>query len=780
RELVELLRAYEETLAKQRLVDDADVFRLAAENASLLPTDALVLRPADLDLSLLERRFLDALPPHQQLVLQVDEPRTPSFTETFCAVGETNEVREVLRRCLANGWPLDQVEVLHTDTETYVARFYELAESLGVPVTFSEGIPVRYSRPGRALAAWLSWLDNDFPQSKLLEMIRDGLLADFPAELATHFRTVQIGLRRERYLSQLDAEIAALQRRLNERAAETDEEGEMHPEPRTAWQRRLEALQALRKPLLQLLDLATRPILEATGEFLQKHARCANELDNYAREAILERIAELCRWLQTTENKISPSHWLQTILRETRVLGRGPRPGHLYVTGWETGGHSGRPHTFLIGLDSDRFPPAPRPDPLLLDDERAHLSEDLPTSQSQHNRLRQRFEQLFARLRGTVTGSYSCRDIAEGAEKFAGVKLSSEPATAATAPLRESEATSETEWWLWRLCMATPVDAPAELIGDRYPWLRRGLRAAAQRKSIRPTEFDGVVPEAGPVLDPADSPERLCSAHSLETAGACPLRYFFRYALGLEPPEELRLDPNRWLPASEFGLLLHEVFCRHLRDGVPLQKALDDCIAHWRENFPPPTEGVFRRDCRRMEVAIRIFEAEESDWRRQGKFLAFEHEIKGVPMKLADGSTIYLRGRIDRVDETPEGLVLWDYKTGSLKEYLSARSDPFKAGRILQHAIYIALAEADFKKQVAEFVYFFPTHRAHGEYIRFARGTLMNEAPAKLAALRQKIAKGNFIATTKADDCKYCDFLEICRDPATVTAQSKLKQEGES
>jgi RecB family exonuclease len=764
REIIQLLRGYRQMLAERHLIDDADLFRAAHPSP---PSDVLVLVPADLELGVLERRLLEALPARQRIVLPVDEPRASEFTHAFNAVGETNEAREVLRRCLVNGWPLDQVEVLHTDAETYVSRFYEITAALDVPVTFAEGIPVRYSRPGRALAAWLAWIGDNYLQSALVAMIRDGLLEGIPAPLAAALRVVPIGFGRDRYLAQLDAQSAALERQQAE--LETDEEGEPRAEHRASLQRRREALAALRAPVAQLLAVAAQAPLDGAADFLAKHARCINELDNQARAVLQERIAELKSWLPP-DDAIHAGEWLSALLRETRVLGQGPRPGHLYVTGWETGGHSGRPHTFLVGLDSNRFPPAGRPDPVLLDSERQTLSPGLATTRAQRDRAAQRFGQLRARLRGTITASYSCRDVADDSELFSGLAL---PATmtAALAPAAEAEALSEGEWWLWRLCAAPAVREPATVVGERFPWLGRGWRAAEQRQSETFTPYDGHVPEAGPDLDPAVAADRQFSPRRLETLGTCPLRYFFHYALGLREPEELELDADRWLPPAESGQLLHEVFHRHLRDGVALDEALHERIARYREKFPPPNEGVLRRDCRRLERAIRIFAAEEMD----GRPIDFEREISGVPVRLPDGSTIHLRGRIDRVDETVAGLALWDYKTGSPSRYRTKPNDPFRGGRILQHAVYIELAKARYGKPVAQFGYFFPTEKGRGERIAFTPQQL-SDAPRVLAELRGLIARGAFLATTDASDCTYCDFRSICRDVETVTAQSERKQ----
>ena len=107
----------------------------------------------------------------------------------FRAVGEANEVREVLRRALAVGWPLDEIEILVSDRLTYVPLIYETFARLladgesvdDIPVTFQEGLSARQLRPGRALAAWLNWIADDYPQPTLVRMVQEGLLDPYTA-----------------------------------------------------------------------------------------------------------------------------------------------------------------------------------------------------------------------------------------------------------------------------------------------------------------------------------------------------------------------------------------------------------------------------------------------------------------------------------------------------------------------------------------------------------------------------------------------------------------------
>lgn len=161
KELAALLRKYKKELARRGLVDYADMLQTAAQalkNTCGPEGLPLVLLPADLELAALERRLIEAVPEGRLKVLSVDEPghaaRGEAMTDAallrwllvpadstspsgdgsagiFCAIGEVNEVREVLRRCLAACVPLDDVEVLYTDSKTYPPRYLRVIQTVG-------------------------------------------------------------------------------------------------------------------------------------------------------------------------------------------------------------------------------------------------------------------------------------------------------------------------------------------------------------------------------------------------------------------------------------------------------------------------------------------------------------------------------------------------------------------------------------------------------------------------------------------------------------------------
>jgi RecB family exonuclease len=76
----------------------------------------------------------------------------------------------------------------------------------------------------------------------------------------------------------------------------------------------------------------------------------------------------------------------------------------------------------------------------------------------------------------------------------------------------------------------------------------------------------------------------------------------------------------------------------------------------------------------------------------------FRAETGAVPARFeeaipeTDVAGVRLRGRVDRIDITPDGLRAWviDYKTGSLRDAKESKADPLLAGKKLQLPVYLA------------------------------------------------------------------------------------------
>jgi len=904
-EITRIMQEYSEELGTLKLVDYADALGLAREaltEATGLPDgDSVILLPEDirLDLSPREKDLLGSFPAEKTYTLEVDtaerspdasplrnidllswigEPSmapkavpTDNTVSIFTAAGEINEVREVFRRCLRDGVPLDEVELLHTDGDTYIPLIYELAVRLkhepqsgnGLNVTFDEGIPASYSRPGKALTAWASWIGEGFLQSTLVKMLEADLLMIPERGDPAHdrllmpglLRTVKIGLGRERYVPILQGLVERYEGKLAGIEIDLEEEDCEATESRKKALREIEAARSLLDMAKRLLEMCPGKemlvgdgdksaqeidpksvqldILKSARAFLDWFARVADDLDESARHGLMNEIREM----ESLVRKWGPVNldivqWLASLARQVRIMSSGPRPGAIYVTGVDKGGHSGRRHLFIVGLDDSRFPGAGSQDPVVLDSEREDLSRalsmSLPTAKGSLSLKLKRFADLLARISGTITLSFSCRSISDDRETFPSpVVLSAHriisddrnadlnhlmnclPAAASFAPSDVAGCLDLAEWWLSRLCSSRVVEDPEGLLRNHFPHLAKGREAAMLRESPEFTIYDGRVNEPDVTLDPTAETGPRLSSSSLETIGACPRRYFFRNVLGIELPEDVAVDKETWLDPAEFGTLLHEVLyefvSQRLKTGwppaLPDDLELIDGIAGERcestkQRTPPPSDAAFHRQSEELLQACRIFLAHESRQKdRQPVFLEACIGLatpfrKGtdldttqpVRLKLPNGRTIRVGGRIDRIDRlcgaSSEGYVLYDYKSGSAFKYRS--TDLFWSGRAVQHGLYVEMADKVLqdvlnRSKVRQFVYFFPGVKEHGLLISYEPEELA-QTRTILQSLCAIPARGAFLGTDDPDtDCTYCDYTGICGDAKTVKAQCSPK-----
>ncbi len=857
-----LVGEYGRLLDARGLADYARVLRLAAARLAADPDalgrGTLMLLPEDLATNGLERRLLEAMPPARLLRLAVDPPGIPARIRFMCAAGAGNEVRAVLRSCLESGTSLDEVEVLHTDpayaqavAETFAAIARPGVEPTDdAPVTFAEGLPCALSRPGRALSLWLRWMDEGYPQTVLVAMVREGLLETDGigggrgigfSRLARLLRSVPIGQERERYLARIDERIAAGRTRLEalvagDAADDGDADGKPGEDPEVRREQLAGALDGLvlvRGLVARLMDISPAigaggpEIIAAAQRFLATSCRSAGRFDNFAGQKLREELDEMAHWLERVGggDAADVRSWLAELPAQTRVGGSGPQPGCVHVDHVRSGGHTGRPHTFIIGLDDRRFPGAGLQDPLLLDSERALLDAAMPTAGRRLEETTRAFAMLLGRLRGTATLCWPSRDVVEDADLApsqvvidAFRSASGHPAAeqrhlvdaagtpVSMAPAVPEQALDSGEWWLWRFTGDEAVANADAVLQRLVPHLARGLGARAQRASAAFTIWDGRVPLAGSDLDPTAPQGKVLSSNGLEAAGGCPRKFFYRYALGIVPPEELVVDPERWLDPRATGSLLHELFEHYVREilraGRPADVThgrtlilgmLERKLAEYRVRYPSPSLAAFARERDLLVLAAETFVREEErqalETGSEPVFLeaslgmppgehgsALDHPVP-IPVELPGGLVIRARGRVDRIDRTGGpggGWAIWDYKTGGTFGY--DRSDPFPEGRKIQPYLYLRMVErrlrdaTDPRASVSTFGYFFPGEKGRGDRIGWEAGQLAAGGEV-LVRLCRIIASGAFAATTDAGrDCGYCDYRTACGD---VGAQAR-------
>ena len=696
RELREVLRRYVSALETGRYVDGIEVLRRALDAAgrgSPFADGAVCLVAGSTELSALERDFLEKLAPGRLVLLAADAAgawkEIGREARLLRALGEENEIREVLRILLEEKIPFDDAEVLHTDAGVYPPLFWELSREHGIPCTFAGGIPVSYTRPGQAALAFLDWIGQGFAAEVLRKALSSGALTlsrlgggdDAPGTRAAAraLREAGIGWGRERHLTCLERLVSKLEQpeeRAHTDADSTDEQRGRRVEWRA---RRLAAAIRARDFVRRVLALAPesgegsgdlRSLAQAARTFVSEFARAADELDGTARTALDALFAEFSELLPLRLTAAAAVQRLRDAVALLSIAADRPRPGRVHVAHYRAGGFSGRRHTFLVGLDESRLPGRDLEDPVLLDEERRRINESargplLALGRERPREAAAAFWACLGRLRGKLAASYSSFDLrslmqaGEPAPSPVFLDLFRErsdnpradysdlaaalPRAAGFAP-PEAAALDDTEWWLSRLRQGFGGLAP--VVRSVYPWLDDGHRAEQARAGDDFTAWDGFVPSGTPELDPRAGGEPF-SPSRVQDLASCPFKYFVKHVLRVEAPEDIESDPTRWLPPMSEGSLLHEVFrdfferitaagekpeaARH-RDLI-LQIAESRILA-WRDRFPPRSELAFTLQRENILFACRTLLAREEEHCREVTPRHFEVPF-GLPRQVS-------------------------------------------------------------------------------------------------------------------------------------------------
>ena len=771
--------------------------------ATLLETDPVHgLEPPP---QLLRTTSAQAHSPLSYLHAPEQRPAEDIALHLFAAATPMDELREVLRRVAERQLPWDQVEIIATDPRTYGNALYAQARRLGVPLTLTNGIDLARTRTGRAARGYLSWLRESYPAETMRAMLETGDVGskDPPnppgTRLGYRLRRLRIGWGKQRYYEIIEK---ALRASLNP-ASPDDERDAIEAE--RARERERNELRTLRDILLPILDAAPdAPVRLHTTEtritpaaiargllvFLD-HVTGGDESDAVVRAYVRDRLeraaAELTRetgWYtalaiieRVVNARVSPDEEGQPAWASA--------PGRLHFSDLRSGGLSGRRYVFVVGLDANRVAANAGVDPILTDRARRDVLQ-LPTARERAAQRRYELAELLARLRGTVTLSFSAWDATEGRavppamELLQALRLLHRNAAltytdldqhlgalAGAVPMNAGRLDAH-DVWLGALTSASGVlHAATSLVRAAYPHLERGHRARAAREGHGFNEYHGMLRRMA-------NSNRTFSATQLEALGTCPRRYLYRYLLRVEAPEILEFNPEQWLDARERGSLLHRTFELTLRRAREQRVEYDErefwniarstlleSIEITRERLPPPGEEVLQREIQELAEDARHFVRMIRQLKPQ--WVALEERFGEREPFMVDTAVgqLRVRGAIDRIDQLEDGrLRVVDYKTGRKYGYWPSR--PFNGGRRIQHIVYSLAASRLHNAEVAVMEYHFPTVRGDNEIVQYYPRVLGPTEEALGRLLR--VASGDVFPTTDDPrDCRYCDFASVCR-----------------
>ena len=681
---------------------------------------------------------------------------TPLGTAIVSAPDPEDEVRAVTRLIVERaraGTPLHEIAVLWRIDSPYARLVPEILDAAGIAWNGPTPRRLADTVAARVLLGALDLAAGDLPRDDVTAWLSDAPIVD-PAD---HQRVPAVRWDVASRESGIVAGATQWHERLCARRAEIERSLETHDDDLPEWRiSRLRSDVAVLTRLDEFVaDLAaqlappelptwTAHVMWArhlVERYLGTERRRADwpepELEASRR---IHDIVESLRSLDGMGIRVGLSRFRHTLAAELEVpLGRVGRFGTGVLVGPLHQARGTRLTTiFVLGMTEGSFPPRGRDDPLLPDRDR-RVTPDLSLRATRRVEERHDFlaalaaapERILCHPRADTRAQrprLPARWLVETA-----ASLSGQPVTAAQlchhggAPWLHvvqsfaqlvsgpEEPGSTVEYDLRSLDMWSRSGRPTlehPLVGAS---LGAGFRALAARDSDRLTEFDGNI-------GPGNGRERVgiapVSPTALQDWARCPFGYFLTRVLRVrEVPRPESVDT---LSALDEGTLVHAILEEFVRRARP------------RADPSDPWDGEDRRLAREI-VDNRCDEAEQHGitgravaWRLARREISRTIErvlttdeilraesgtvpdslelafgFDGAPpvrLDLPGARTIAFRGRIDRLDRSPDSdraaddrVVVYDYKTGWTPD-LSA--DPVDSGRYLQLPVYALAASS--------------------------------------------------------------------------------------
>jgi hypothetical protein len=316
----------------------------------------------------------------------------------------------------------------------------------------------------------------------------------------------------------------------------------------------------------------------------------------------------------------------------------------------------------------------------------------------------------------------------------------------------------------------------------------RAIAAAQAADDLGPA--DGALGDAAAWLRvPGLSDERGISASALATLLACPHRYLFERVLHLGGPVDR--PSTREIAPLQYGSLVHRVledffrrdgerFCRReatLEEWTRrARKFSDGYLADFLGEYALADSGTI--EAQRARLHRDLGDQLRAAWRDglPAEFVGVEMAFgqpRALPLAVGGGRTLWVQGRIDRLERTAAGLVLRDVKTGKCKvgEESSLDLD-------LQIALYDLVAPALVPGVAVESAGYVYSVRA-GDAERLFAGEDLRQLEADsrewLGLAAEMLEACMFPHAPDPKLCEQCDFSPACGADAAETATRKLK-----
>lgn len=682
----------------------------------------------------------------------------PDATLRLCSAPDAErEARAAARACLAwaaAGVAFHEMAVAYRDDAEYPRLLESAFEDAGIPVHMPRGLLLAERPLGRRTLALLALLDGRFERAEVM-----GFLAEEPLPRATHAEYGAASVAAwDRHSRQAGVVGGAeqWQDRLQARAVVAREREDSGAERAVG---EIEGLARLVGDLVVVVE--QWPDRAPWSEHL---ARLTALLTRYVVgcESVVEALADLGR-LDALQRDPSRDRFVAFAVETVRSLSWDPRLegvdtsfGRRGVAALDVNSlrHLRFRAVAILGLSERAFPPPPREDALLLDEERESLRaagwRELPLRAHGPDPEPLQFALAVGAASERLALSY-----ARTKRGVAGVRLPSSFFRTTVEALLGQRVEAEQigrllreggpgRQWIGAGELGAPGDAPALDVAERArgrlaaprtarsaralvehdrPSARRARTAARERMSARLSPYDGALgPAAAAALAGHERISGPRSPTSLEAYATCPYRFLLGRVLGLSPVEEPEAIER--IAATDRGTLVHAVLQRFL-EGLPpgdrpsvarraehlpaLQVIFDEECEREQQRGATGLALLWRYERRRLAEDLDAWYDAEAAAGESGtpfsesafelRFGPVSHGDPGgplsvdAPLEVAVGDeTLRFTGRIDRVDWRRDEQPAFRVVDYKTGGVYGAKENGLRGGRALQLPLYLLAA----------------------------------------------------------------------------------------
>ncbi|WP_176521658.1 PD-(D/E)XK nuclease family protein [Longimonas halophila] len=690
----------------------------------------------------------------------------------FCTtVGRAEEVRTVFRDIQQRGLKFDQVEIAFTATDPYLSIIEQQAQRHGIGITLSTGRHLHETRPGQALLEYLDWLAGPQEAAPFIHMLRAGhLTLRRNKGLTWSDAKVATWLAEHTYKPGVPSLLNGVERRIQH----AEEQDYTNDAQIGQWKHLYKSLYNLLEDLPSGLS-DVRTMAKHCETFLTQYgptdkpgdpASAALTFDEKARGRILQYLNKLKRSEGDVyrDSPIRLADYIRTWVREKFIDARHPQPGEVHVVPLQTVGYANRPHLYVVGMDAESLSVTLSDDPLLSDADRRRLNEHeqitLPLTANRRQEEDWRVRQALLRHHGDATFVMHRFDLRSSEERFpstlylqlrtvvqAALGHAPEQHHALTVSDAQDTLDALDAWGLTEQALSDAkrgIESAPDYLTRTAPHILHGRAAEEACASDEVTAYDGLLQDPPyPKLDLLDpDTDTIASASRLEMFARTPYLYFVKYVLEAEPLDEPALDDEDWLDPLTRGTILHrtyELFLNPEDGGLGRMPTLDDEQVLWdafetafeeatQQRGTPPNEQVEAAAREGLRADVNAFlraDAARGTDHPDLEPKRFEWSFGNRPrdehpeVELAtERGTLRLRGAVDRIDHLNGDALIWDYKTGGMRDY-----DPLDGLRnkrwSLQWMLYARAVEEALGLSVSRSGYYFATARQMGRTVAY-------------------------------------------------------------